>query len=225
MTSPAADAASALLLRDGRDGVEVLLLRRTQAMAFGPGQWVFPGGRVDPADVVPGDRLASAARAAAREVREEAGLVVDAGALVPFARWVPPPEVPKRFDTSMLAAPAPTGDVVVDTTECDAYAWVRPGQALRDRDAGLLSLMAPTWVALWQVDQWQVSGARTTAAVLDRLRAGGPDSFRTVFAKGDGPPTLLWAGDAAYEGGDPTAPGPRHRLRMGDGAWAYERST
>jgi 8-oxo-dGTP pyrophosphatase MutT (NUDIX family) len=52
-TVPAAprNAATVMLLRPGRpDGVEVLMLRRTAAMKFAPGAYVFPGGSVDEAD-------------------------------------------------------------------------------------------------------------------------------------------------------------------------------
>lgn len=35
---------------DGGSSVQVLMLRRTAAMAFAPGAYVFPGGSVDPAD-------------------------------------------------------------------------------------------------------------------------------------------------------------------------------
>src|SRR5215469_13656412 len=35
-------------------GIEVLMLRRTAAMRFAPGAYVFPGGSVDEADADPG---------------------------------------------------------------------------------------------------------------------------------------------------------------------------
>jgi 8-oxo-dGTP pyrophosphatase MutT (NUDIX family) len=45
------NAATVMLLRPGpQDGVEVLMLRRTAAMKFAPGAYVFPGGSVDEAD-------------------------------------------------------------------------------------------------------------------------------------------------------------------------------
>ncbi|MDE2973829.1 MAG: NUDIX hydrolase [Gemmatimonadota bacterium] len=43
-------AATVVLLREGADGPEALLLRRNRATGFVPGAWVFPGGRVDAAD-------------------------------------------------------------------------------------------------------------------------------------------------------------------------------
>ena len=48
--APARDASTVALLRDGRQGPEVYLLRRVKGMAFAGGMHVFPGGSVDPAD-------------------------------------------------------------------------------------------------------------------------------------------------------------------------------
>lgn len=43
-------SATVVLMREGDDGAEVLLLRRNRATGFVPGAYVFPGGRVDAAD-------------------------------------------------------------------------------------------------------------------------------------------------------------------------------
>jgi len=43
-------AATVLLLRESGGELEVLMMRRGAALAFMAGMWVFPGGRVDPAD-------------------------------------------------------------------------------------------------------------------------------------------------------------------------------
>ncbi|MFD2091618.1 NUDIX hydrolase [Blastococcus deserti] len=52
MTTPAEprQAATVLLLRDGRQGLEVYLLRRTKGMPFAGGMTAYPGGGVDPRD-------------------------------------------------------------------------------------------------------------------------------------------------------------------------------
>src|SRR5438876_6495650 len=88
---PLIPAATVVLLRDGTDGLETLLLRRNSKLEFAGGMWVFPGGRIGTADYVSelvgaaGDRLpplerepaamlAAAKRAAVREAKEEAGL-------------------------------------------------------------------------------------------------------------------------------------------------------
>jgi len=49
-------AASVVVVRDGADGLELLLLRRAEKGDHNSGAWVFPGGLLDP-----GDRLCHAA--------------------------------------------------------------------------------------------------------------------------------------------------------------------
>jgi 8-oxo-dGTP pyrophosphatase MutT (NUDIX family) len=46
-------AATIVLMRAGRVGLEVLLLRRVRSAGFVPGAYVFPGGRVDADDAAP----------------------------------------------------------------------------------------------------------------------------------------------------------------------------
>jgi 8-oxo-dGTP pyrophosphatase MutT (NUDIX family) len=73
---PAKPAATVMLLRDaatGANGIEVFMLRRTKAAAFAGGMYVFPGGKVDPAD---GEGDDAYAIAAIRECYEEAGMLL-----------------------------------------------------------------------------------------------------------------------------------------------------
>ncbi len=51
---PPAPAATVVLVRDAVQGPEVLLVQRHRATAFMGGAFVFPGGRLDPADGDPG---------------------------------------------------------------------------------------------------------------------------------------------------------------------------
>lgn len=53
ITTPPADAATVVLLRDTADGLQVLLLRRHQASNVLGGAYVFPGGKLDVADQHP----------------------------------------------------------------------------------------------------------------------------------------------------------------------------
>jgi 8-oxo-dGTP pyrophosphatase MutT (NUDIX family) len=46
-------AATVLLLREQRGKLEVLMMRRSESVSFMGGMWVFPGGRLDAADVAP----------------------------------------------------------------------------------------------------------------------------------------------------------------------------
>src|SRR3954466_11579396 len=84
-------AATVLVLRGGAERLEVLLAQRTPKARFMGGAWVFPGGAVD------AHEEGAHRKAAVREVEEEVGITLpDPDALVPFARWITPPEVTIR---------------------------------------------------------------------------------------------------------------------------------
>ena len=74
-------AATVILLRDGGSGPEILMVERGEQLAFAGGALVFPGGRVDPADVVTARNpaLAAARIACAREALEETGVLLTVG--------------------------------------------------------------------------------------------------------------------------------------------------
>lgn len=79
-------AATVLLLRDGPQGLEVLMTRRSSSASFAPGAYVFPGGGIEVADGQahalarrrPGqhDEALMQAIAAIRESFEELGLLL-----------------------------------------------------------------------------------------------------------------------------------------------------
>src|SRR5918999_1524896 len=136
---PARPAASVILLRDGGNGLEVLLVERNPEARFMGGAWVFPGGAVGEDDSGP-------EACALRELEEEAGIRLPGPeALVPFSHWITPSEVPIRFDTRFFAAAAPEGaEPQPDGEECVDARWLRPGDALEAGGRGELSLVFPT---------------------------------------------------------------------------------
>jgi 8-oxo-dGTP pyrophosphatase MutT (NUDIX family) len=218
-------AATVVLLRDSERGVETLMLHRNDRGAFG-GMWVFPGGRVDDADLdAGGDELAAARRGAVRETLEEAGLIIEPDDLVPLSHWVPPPVAPKRFSTWIFVAGAPTGGagaVTVDGGEIHDHEWVRPADVIARRDAGEIEIAPPTWVSLWRL-----SAAATVHDALALARSAEPERFETHIAKVDGGIAAVWRDDVAYDDADmePARSGPRHRLLMLPDGWVYERSS
>ena len=138
MAAEPRQAATVLLLRDGLEGLEVYLLRRTRGMPFAGGMTAYPGGGVDPRDgdtevdwvgPPPADWAAAfgcderIARelvcAAVRETFEEAGV--------------------------LLAGSADGGDVVPDVSGED---WERQRQALLSRELSLAELLAERGLAL-----------------------------------------------------------------------------
>lgn len=217
-------AATVVLARDGDDGVEVLMLRRNSKLAFG-GMWVFPGGRVDPHELDPRDEVASARRAAVREVTEETGLVVAEHGLVTWSHWEPPqaaamaaaPGPRRRFSTWFFVAEAPQGEVFVDMGEIHEHAWMSPQEAMVRRQEGIIELVPPTWITLWQL-----SHHATVAEALESGRNAQPGEFHTRPICKE-PMVLAWSGDCAYDTGDIATAGPRHRLVMDPAGWRYER--
>lgn len=80
------------------------------------------------------------------DVLEEHGMVLDPGALVPFARWVPQFHAVRRFDTLFFVASAPTGDWTprVVEGECASAEWVSPADVLERERAEEARLIFPT---------------------------------------------------------------------------------
>jgi 8-oxo-dGTP pyrophosphatase MutT (NUDIX family) len=221
-------AATVVVLRDatgGAAGIETLLLRRNSRLGFAGGMWVFPGGRVDAADAtdVTGGHAfgeeGTARRAAAREAFEEAGIALDAGALVPLSHWTPDPaSAHKRFATWFFLAGATPGTVVVDGGEIVDHGWIRPEDALGRHAAGEIELLPPTFVTLADL-----AAHESVACALDAARGGGVPRYLTRMVRVDGELVALWAGDAGYDSGDGSRDGARHRLLMGSLPWRYVR--
>jgi glyoxylase-like metal-dependent hydrolase (beta-lactamase superfamily II)/8-oxo-dGTP pyrophosphatase MutT (NUDIX family) len=83
--APLRPAATVLLMRDGPQGTEVLMTRRSMTASFAPGAYVFPGGVIDAADAqthsmaqrrpTQSDLHLTQAIAAIRESFEELGIL------------------------------------------------------------------------------------------------------------------------------------------------------
>src|SRR3954452_10025407 len=136
-------AATVIVLRGGAERLEVLMAQRTPKARFMGGAWVFPGGAVDAHE---GEGDASHRAAAVREVQEEVGITLpDPAALVPFARWITPPEVTIRFDTYFFLAVAPEdAGVTIDGQEIVDARWFEPARALEGAEAGEILMVFPT---------------------------------------------------------------------------------
>ncbi len=79
------------------------------------------------------------------ELVSSLGVQLDLEAMAPFARWITPRMMPKRFDTWFFIATAPEGQFAV----CDGYEtvdaeWIRPGAALAMARAGTRKIIFPT---------------------------------------------------------------------------------
>ncbi len=219
-TAPVYPSATVVLVRSVETSLEVLMVRRSRDLRHMGGMWVFPGGRVDPADGdFEADPEATALAAAVRETREETGLEVSADTLHCISHWTTPKGAKKRFATWFYAGLLHVEqDVVVDGGEIAEHRWVRPADALAEQTRGELKLMPPTFITLLELERFGC------CEVLEQeAPAMEPIRYAPKVTELDGALHFLYAGDAGFETEDPAAPGGRHRCIMVGDSLEYLR--
>ncbi|WP_131749137.1 NUDIX hydrolase [Frankia sp. Cppng1_Ct_nod] len=132
--TPPRDAATVVLLRDARSensasGIEVCLLRRASTMAFAAGMYVFPGGKVDPADI--GAELRWFAT-------PEAGVAHLLGAEPALARALVCAAVRETFEECGVLLAGADADTVADVSD---PGWESDRLALEGRQASLAAVL------------------------------------------------------------------------------------
>lgn len=186
---PIVPAASVLALRG--EPFRVLLMRRSDRSTFVPGNWVFPGGTVEPADRG-ADEDATFRACAVRELREEAGIELRAEDLVLTSRWVTPEGVPKRFDTAFyLAAVGAAVEPRADAREAVELRWFDPGEAVAENAAGRLAMVFPTIRNLMDL-----RGQESIPALLAARRAAAIPVTRPVIREVNGKKTVTLPDEA-----------------------------
>jgi 8-oxo-dGTP pyrophosphatase MutT (NUDIX family) len=197
--APVKPAATAVLLRDGAVGPELLLLRRLRSAGFVPGAWVFPGGRVDDADGLPQlvARLGPTPRgpgaafwlATIREVFEETGLLLARPAGGGSDGDSLDADRAERWREALLSDEATLLDVFEDMglvpdirrmVYCSH--WITPVAEPKRYDTRFFLAAVPP-DADTRIDEREMSDAvwLTPAAALDRFRQGTlPMVFPTV---------------------------------------------
>ena len=124
----------------------------------------------------------------------------------------------QRFSTWFFVAPADDGQddewVTADGSEVIAHRWVAPAVALGMQERHEILLVPPTYVTLSQLGRY--------GDVASALAAADPRYFATEIRLVGDTRVCLWAGDAAYGGGQLATDGPRHRLLMDEAnGWRY----
>lgn len=115
-------------------------------------------------------------------VEEDLRLACDL--LIPFAHWITPERVPKRFDTYFYAVPAPQTQIPEhDGTESVDSVWIRPAVAVAEAEAGERSVMFPTRLNLNRLENG--------GTVDNVLVAAGEQALVTVM------PTMKKADDGS----------------------------
>lgn len=76
---------------------------------------------------------------------EAEDLVLAVDRMTPFAHWITPAMVPKRFDTWFFVAAAPVDQVALhDGSESVDSVWIEPSVAASEADAGRRTMVFPT---------------------------------------------------------------------------------
>ncbi len=92
----------------------------------------------------------------------ELGHRLDLGSLKPFARWLPPLGLHRRYDTRFYVAAMPEGEAhAADGTEAVHARWAPPAALLAEADSGAISLLFPTRCNIARLGQFE-----TVAALL-----------------------------------------------------------
>lgn len=192
-------AATAVLLRDGPTGLELLLLKRLRSAGFVPGAFVFPGGRVDEQDAgadlvallgaTPRGPEPAFWLAAIRETFEETGVLLARGAGGAQAADLAPVSALLRWREALLDGSAGLLEVLRDLDLVPDAAdivycshWITPVAEPKRYDTRFFLAALPDGAEA-TIDEREMAEALwiTPAAALDRFRAGElPMVFPTV---------------------------------------------
>lgn len=213
-------ASTVVLLRDTGNGLETLLLKRNKALIFAGGAWVFPGGSLDPEDLVAaeGDVDRASRIAAAREAQEESGLRPQLEDMVLLSHWTTPVGEPRRFSTWIYAAPLESDkEVVIDGGEIHDSRWLGVREAVALHEAGELGMLPPTYFTLLGLARYD----NVAEMIAVERESPVPEVF-PVFASDGDDLMVLFRGDAGYESADGSVPGARHRAVLQGKCWHYQ---
>ena len=137
---------------------------------------------------------------------------LDAGALVPWVRWVTPTLLSRRFDARFFLARAPAGQVALhDDYEATHSEWLRPQDAITRWERDEIKLAPPTYMSLQHLARFD-----SIDAALADARSRRPPVIQPYGFDVDGVRTLALPGDAQHSVSAAAIPGPL-RLRY-DGA-------
>lgn len=212
-------AATVVLLRDSKQGIETLLLKRNKALLFAGGIWVFPGGAIETVDAesINDSEECIARRAAIREAHEETGLIIDECSMVKIACWVTPEAEPRRFHTTFFLAEAPRKTkVTIDGSEIHDHTWIEISEALTQHEAGEFGLFPPTIMTLRRLAKYS-----NTKQAMRKMSQITPHYVTPVFAMKGEFVQVFFHGDVSYESGNTCLQGPKHRSVLTDNTWHY----
>jgi 8-oxo-dGTP pyrophosphatase MutT (NUDIX family) len=124
------------------------------------------------------------------------GLSLELDGLVPYAHWITPEGMPKRFDTWFFLAAAPPEQVGAhDGKESTDSIWVSPREALAGGESGRFKLPFPTTRNLIKLGKHH-----TVKSALDDARGKLVVTVMPVMTKENGGRQLRIPAEAGYDG-------------------------
>jgi len=129
------------------------------------------------------------------DLLEEADLYLALDVLVPYAHWVTPEFMPKRFDTYFYLAAAPPDQLALhDGREHVDSAWLNPNTALKEMAEGKWTIIFPT-----RLNIEKLAPAKSADDAIARARADDIKMVQPEVVKTDTGHILRIRGDAGYE--------------------------
>jgi 8-oxo-dGTP pyrophosphatase MutT (NUDIX family) len=149
------------------------------------------------AEIEAGSRAAlSEGKTTFLEVLTENGLLLALDELVPYAHWITPEGMPKRFDTWFFLAAAPPEQVGAhDGRESTDSIWLSPREALAGGESGRFKLPFPTTRNLIKLGKQP-----NVKAVLDDSRGKPIVTVMPVMTRLNGGRQLRIPLEAGYDG-------------------------
>jgi len=146
--------------------------------------------------LVPAGRAAALDRAAPfAELLARENLAPAVDRLVPFAHWITPVFLPKRFDTRFFLALAPPDQALAhDGREAVDSIWISPREALAQH-GGRFKLLFPTERNLWKLAAHADAASALAAALAAPVVTVLPEAVEV-----DGGPGLKIPAEAGYGG-------------------------
>jgi len=125
---------------------------------------------------------ANSATMAEMAAAENLSLAVDT--MVPFAHWITPVGLPKRFDTHFFVAATPPDQLAGhDGRESVDSVWITPAKALAEADAGRITLVFATRMNLVKLGRSTDTAAALAAARADRVVTVLPQVTKTASGR------------------------------------------
>jgi 8-oxo-dGTP pyrophosphatase MutT (NUDIX family) len=186
-------AATLLLLRDGPEGLEVLMMERPASAGFAAGAMVFPGGRIEPTDHLlgrhcpPGHGIAEPPLtfriAAIRETFEECGILLARaeGAMLPDSALRELRRRHREDGGAEFAALVAAAELELAVDLLVPYAhWITPVDRKKRFDTHFYLAMAPADQEPAHDGQEAMNTVWTTPQAALRAREEG--RYKLIFA-------------------------------------------